>query len=202
MELRFVYAFDRQFYAMQFKPGPHETVPFVRELRFWGVDRQPCTSLSTMAALIALKHHPMAQLTLNGIAMNAPVCSALQQHFGVEIHPARYEADRRELLGGEKTVAPIRFAHGRDQAWPGGGEVLNWISLDDLHGPLSGNVRTNIDAFDLSESEKNLIVALCCAGKHIGHIMLAGGTPGLAQLLHRLGLELIDGPTEALTEIG
>jgi len=71
-------------------------------------------------------------------------------------------------------------------------EVLTWISLDDLRGPFGGLVRTNIDAFELTEAEKNLVFALCCGGKDVGHILLEEAEPGLATVLHRIGLELVD----------
>ncbi len=64
--------------------------------------------------------------------------------------------------------------------------------MDDLGGSFGGHVRTNIDAFDLTEGEKNLVVALCCAGKEVGHIMLEGAGTEYAQVVHRIGLELID----------
>jgi len=193
MDFSFDYAPDRLFYALRFEAGAHESVPFIRELRFWGVDRVPCPRLSTMAALIALKNHPLTAITLSHGAMNRPVCTALSRHFGVEIHPAKYDFDRRELAGGDKIVAPGRFTGaGGQRRCVEGAEALNWISLDDLRGPFGGIVRTNVDAFDLTESDKNLIVALCCAGKDVGHVMLEGAEPGVAEVLHLIGLELID----------
>lgn len=194
MELSFDYAPDRRFYALRFGAGIYESVPFIRELRFWGVDRVPCPSLSTMAALIALKTHPLTVVTLRTGMVTPSVCTALSQHFGVEIHPATYDFDRRELAGGDKTIFPVRLARAGGKNWPvERAEVLTWISLDDLGGPIGGLVRTNIDAFDLTESEKALIVALCCAGKDVGHIVLDGAEPALGRVLHRIGLELIDG---------
>ena len=193
MELSFDYAPDRQFYALRFKAGAYESVPFLRELRFWGVDRVPCPRLSTMAALIALKNHPLTAVTLRSAAVNPPVCTALSRHFGVEIYPATYDANRRDLAGGEKIVAPVRFTHAsRQRRLLEGVEALMWISLDDLGGPFGGLVRTNVDAFDLTESEKNLIITLCCAGKDVGHVMLEGAGTEYAQVIHRIGLELID----------
>lgn len=198
MELSFDYVPDRQFYALRFKAGEYESVPFLRELRFWGVDRVPCPRLSTMAALITLKNHPLTAVTLSNAAVNPPVCTALSRHFGVEIYPATYDANRRDLVGGEKVIAPVRCTHaGSQRQLLGGVEALTWISLNDLGGPFGGLVRTNVDAFDLTESEKNLIIALCCAGKDVGHVMLDGAGTDYAQVLHRIGLELIDttGPT-------
>ena len=193
MDISFDYSRDRQYYALRFSAGPFESVPFLRELRLWGVDRFPCPRLSTLAALIALKDHPVEAIILQDIAMNPPICTALSNHFDVEIHPAKYDNDRRDLAGGEKIVAPMRFSHAFDRGLPGNGaEALTWISLDDLGGPFGGTIRTNVDAFDLTESEKNLIVALCCAGKDVGHIILGGVDPGLSRTIHSIGLELID----------
>ncbi len=193
MELSFDYAADRQFFALRFNAGAFESVPLIRELRFWGVDRVPCPCLSTMAALIALKNHSHTAVTLSSVAINASVCTALSRHFGVGVYPAKYEANHRDLVGGEKTVAPVRFSRAHAQRWRvEGAEVLTWISLDDLRGPFGGLVRTNIDAFDLTESEKSLIVALCCAGKDVGHIIVEGAEAELAQVIHQIGLELID----------
>lgn len=193
MEISFDYAPDRQFYALRLKAGAYESVPFLRELRFWGVDRAPCPHLSTLAALIALKKHHLTTVTLSGVEVSPPVCTALSRHFGVEIHPAKYLVNRRDLAGGDKVIAPVRFNRAVGRQWlVEGAEVLTWTSLDDLRGPFGGVVRTNIDAFDLTESEKNLIVALSCAGKDVGHIMLDGSEDGYARVLHRIGLELID----------
>lgn len=193
MELSFDYAPDRQFYAVRFEAGAYESVPFIQELRFWGVSRMPCPRLSTLAALLTLKNHPMIALTLSDAALNPPVCAALSLHFGVEIHPSTYNINRRDLAGGDKTVAPIRYSHTPpDRRKPvAASEELAWISLDDLSGPFGGTIRTNIDAFDLGESEKNLIVALCCAGKDLGHIALYQADPAIEDVLHRIGLELI-----------
>lgn len=192
MELSFDYSPERQFYVVRFEAGAYESVPFIRELRFWGVGRVPCPRLSTLAALIALKNHPMIAVTLSGVAINPPVCAALSRHFEVEIHPATYDINRRDLAGGERIVAPVRL--NREGGQPGlieGSEELTWVSLDDLRGPFGGLIRTNVDAFDLRESEKSLIVALCCAGKDVGHIILDEAEPGTAETLHRIGLELI-----------
>lgn len=192
MELSFDYAPERQFYAVRFEAGDYETVPFIQELRFWGVSRVPCPRLTTLAALMTLKNHPMIALTLNGAALNPPVCAALSLHFGVEIHPATYSINRRDLAGGDKIVTPVRFGHSSEMRKPvAASEELAWISLDDLNGPFGGAIRTNIDAFDLGESEKNLIVALCCAGKDVGHISLDDADPAIENVLHRIGLELI-----------
>ncbi|MBF9035881.1 hypothetical protein HKCCE2091_16660 [Rhodobacterales bacterium HKCCE2091] len=193
MELRFDHLPGRQFLALRFVPGPYETVPFIRELRFWGVDRAPCPQLGTLAALIALGRHPVASLTLPDTAITPPVCSALSDHFGVELHPSGYDPERRELAGGDKVVAPVRFPRAGEPCWRiAGAEVLTWISLDDLRGPFGGHIRTNIDAFDLPEREKSLIVALCCAGKDLGRIILDGADPDLGRIIHRIGLELVD----------
>jgi hypothetical protein len=192
MELRFDYSPERQFYCVRFEAGAYESVPFIRELRFWGVGRVPCPRLSTFAALIALKNHPLIAVTLSGVAINPPVCAALAQHFNVEIHPAKYDINRRDLAGGERIIAPVRLNRTGDQSGRvEGSEELTWISLDDLSGPLGGLVRTNIDAFDLNENEKSLIVALCCAGKDVGHIVLEDAEPQIATTLHRIVLELI-----------
>jgi hypothetical protein len=193
MDLRLTHAHNRRFFALRFTAGTYESVPFVSELRFWGVDRTPCPSLATMAALIVLKDHPIKSITLNDAEMVPPVCTALATHFGVEIHPAKYDINRRDLPGGDRIVAPVRFARLASQQWPGeGAEMLTWMSLDDLRGPFGGLVRTNVDAFDLTESEKSLVVALCCAGRDVGHIVLNGAEPDMARLLHRIGLELVD----------
>ncbi|WP_425091510.1 hypothetical protein [Tropicimonas sp. S265A] len=192
MELSFDYAPDRQFYVVRFTAGSYESVPIIREMRFWGVDRAPCPRLSTMAALLALKHHPMATVTLKDAAVNPPVCTALSQYFDVEIHPDRYDVNRRDLAGGEKIVAPARFSQAGKQNFVEGSEALTWISLEDLRGPFGGHVRTNLDAFDLTEDEKNLIIALCCAGRDVGHIVMDKARPELAEVLHRIGLELVD----------
>ncbi len=193
MEISFHYARDRQYYAIRFDAGPFETVPFLRELRFWGVDRFPCPRLSTVAALLALRDHPMDSATLSNAELNAPVCAAISEHFGIEIHPSKYNTERRDLAGGDLLIAPSRFTAPRDpRTFIDGGEVLTWISLDDIGGPLGGLVRTNIDAFDLDAMTKNLVVALCCAGKEVGHIVLEGAAPELGQLMHWIGLELID----------
>ena len=193
MDLRITYGHNRRFLALRFTAGSHESVPFLPELRFWGVDRVPCPSLGTLAALIALKGHPVRVLTLEDAEMAPPVCTALSSHFGVEIHPAKYDINRRDLPGGDRIVAPARFARLAIQRWPGeGAEMLTWMSLDDIRGPFGGLVRTNVDAFDLTEAEKNLIVALCCAGRDVGHIVLDGAPPDMARLLHRIGLELVD----------
>lgn len=193
MELRFDYAPARQFYALRFVAGTFESVPFIRELRFWGVNRVPCPQLSTLAALIALKGHPVTALTIGEARLNPSVCTALQRHFDVEIHPSCYDINRRELAGGQKSVAAVRFDRVNTDRLPAEGmEVLTWISLDDLRGPFGGMVRTNLDAFDLTEAEKNLIVALCCAGKDVGHIALKGADPSFARILHRIGLELVN----------
>ena len=192
MELKFDYAPERQYYCLRFEAGAYESVPLIRELRFWGVGRVPCPRLSTLAALIALKTHPMIAVTLSGVAINPPVCAALTQYFGVEIHPSKYDINRRDLAGGERIITPVRLSRSGDASGSvDGSEELSWISLDDLGGPLGGLVRTNIDAFDLSESEKDLIVALCCAGKDVGHIVLEEAERDLATTLHRIGLELI-----------
>ncbi|MBF9031605.1 hypothetical protein HKCCE3408_14480 [Rhodobacterales bacterium HKCCE3408] len=193
MELRFDYLPDRMFYAVRFRPGAYESTPFIRELRFWGVDRVPCPSLSTMAALLALKGHPMSVVTLQDAALSPAVCTALSQYFGVAVHPASLEVDRRDLPGGERTVAPVRFASASGMTGGlDGAEVVTWTSLDDLRGPFGGAIRTNLDAFDLDETEKNLIVALCCAGKDVGHILLPDAAPGLTAVFHRIGLEIVD----------
>lgn len=194
MNLSFDYAPERRFYALRFAAGTYESVPFIRELRFWGVDRAPCPNLSTMAALIALKNHPLNVVTLGAGMVTPSVCTALSRHFGVEIHPATYDFDCRALAGGDKTVMPVRIARMGGQTWPvERAEVLSWISLDDMGSTIGGLIRTNIDAFDLTESEKGLIVALCCAGKDVGHIVLGRAEPGFGRVLHRIGLELIDG---------
>lgn len=197
MQFSFDYAPERQFYAMRFKAGTYESVPFIPEVRFWGVDRVPCPRLSTLAALLALKDHPLTTIKVGDAEVNPPICTALSRYFGVEIHPSRYDENRRDLAGGEKLVAPVRFTQARAQAnGVKGAEVLTWISLDDLNGPFGGLVRTNIDAFDLTEIEKNLIVALCCAGKDVGHVVLEGIDADLSYLLHLIGLEAID-PSKA-----
>lgn len=193
MELSFAYKPDRNFYAVRFDAGAQDTVPFIRELRFWGVDRVPCPRLSTLAALIALKSHPMSIVTVRDTAINPPICSALSKFFGLEIYPARYEAERRDLAGGEKIVLPVRFAQMAGRTMPDHViEVLPWLSTDNLDGPLGAAVRTNIDAFSLSEVEKNLVVALCCAGKDLGHVWIDGIGPDLSDLLHIIGLEAVD----------
>jgi len=198
MELKFEYTPESQYYVLRFEAGAYESVPFIRELRFWGVDRVPCPRLSTLAALIALKDHPMLAVTLSGVAINPPVCAALARHFEVEIHPSKYDINRRDLAGGDRIVAPVRLREaGAVSAGIEGAEELTWISLNDLGGPLGGLIRTNVDAFDLSESEKNLIVALCCAGKNVGHILCDHDAPGIAETLHRIGLELIVPPEAA-----
>ena len=192
MELKFTHTPESQFYTIGFEPGAYESTPFIRELRFWGVDRVPCPRLSTLAALIALKDHPMIAVTLSGVAINPPVCAALARHFNVEIHPSKYDINRRDLAGGDKIVAPVRLKNAGNHApHVGGSEALTWISLDDLSGQLGGLIRTNVDAFDLSESDKNLIVALCCAGKEVGHIVLEDALPEMADTLHQIGLELV-----------
>jgi len=195
VELRFDHAPERGYYALRFRPGSFESAPFIRELRFWGVDRAPCPQLGTLAALIALKGHPLNAVTLAGAGLTPSVCTALQAHFGVEIHPAKYEIDRRELAGGQKTVAPVRFGTLHGRVWSAEPvEVLAWISLDDFEGPFGGELRTNIDAFDLTEAEKNLIVALCCGGKEVGQIVLDAPDPAWGPVLHRIGLGLAPPP--------
>lgn len=192
MELKFDYAPESQFYVLRFEAGSYESVPFIRELRFWGVDRVPCPRLSALAALIALKNHPVMAVTLSSVALNPPVCAALTRHFEVEIHPGKYDINRRDLAGGERIIAPRRLKDATTASSSvEGAETLTWISLQDLGGPLGGLVRTSVDAFDLSESDKNLIVALCCAGKDVGHIVLEDAEPAIADTLHQIGLELI-----------
>ena len=193
MELSFDYARDRRFFTMGFQPGPYESAPFIRELRFWGVDRVPCPNLCALAALIALRNYHITTVILKSAELAPPVCTALSRHFGVEILPAKYDGSRRNLAGGEKVISPGRFNSPiAPSALAEGAEVLTWMSLDDLSGPLGGLIRTNIDAFDLTESEKNLIVALSCAGKEVGHIFLDGLEKEYERVLHRIGLELID----------
>lgn len=193
MELSFDHLPDRQFYVIRFKAGAYETVPFISEIRFWGVERTPCPRLSTLAAMIALKDHPVSAITLPKVAINPQVCSALSRHFEVEIHPATYDINRRDLAGGEKSVRPSRLGStGRLPTATAGYEILTWMSLDDLGGPLGGLIRTNIDAFALTELEKNLIVALTCSGKDVGHIAVKGADPELSQVFHRIGLELVN----------
>lgn len=192
MHLRFDYAPDREFYALRFEAGTYESVPHIRELRFWGVDRTPCPQLSTLAALIALRHQSVIAITLGDAGLTPSVCTAFQRHFGLEIHPARYDIDRRELAGGDRTVAPVRFARLAAGKWPAEGvEVLTWISLDDLRGPFGGQVRTNVDAFDLTEMEKSLIVALCCGGREVGRVVVDEADEAMAEVFHRAGLELV-----------
>lgn len=193
MDISFTYARDRQYYAIGFLAGAFETAPFVPELRFWGVDRYPCPRLSALAALIALKTHPLTSVTLKSVDINAPVCSVLSQHLGVEIHASKYNADRRDLPGGELVVLPARFGNAAPPRTAAeGAELLTWISLNDLGGLLGGAVRTNIDVFDLTEAEKNLILALCCSGKELGHVLLDRVDPELADVMHGIGLELAE----------
>ena len=192
MELKFDFEPESQYYVLRFEAGAYETVPFIRELRFWGVDRVPCPRLSTFAALIALKKHPVIAVTLSDVALNPPVCAALTKHFQVEIHPGKYDINRRDLAGGDRIIAPARLRNAKAPSdLVEGSESLTWISLQDLSGPLGGDIRTNIDAFNLSESDKNLIVALCCAGKDVGHIALDNAEPGIENTFHQIGLELI-----------
>lgn len=194
MELRFDYRRDRLSYMVRFEAGSFESVPLLRELRFWGVDRVPCPNLTTLAALIVLKKSPVSAVTVSETALAPAVCTVLSQYFDVEIHPDDYDLDRRALVGGDISVAPLRFHQSlgvpdwvrQDQ------EVLTWLSLNDLRGPFGGQIRTNLDAFDLSEAEKSLIVALCCAGKELGHVILDTSDPDLARVFHRIGLELVD----------
>ncbi|MBT8460293.1 MAG: hypothetical protein KJN60_11530 [Boseongicola sp.] len=192
MELKFDYAPESQFYALRFEAGAYESVPFIRELRFWGVSRVPCPRLTTLAALIVLRSHAVTSVTLSDVALNPPVCTALARHFDVEIHPLNYDINRRDLAGGERIVGPRRLKDASNQPTDVEGlEELNWISLHDLGGQLGGQIRTNLDAFDLNEIDKNLIVALCCSGKDVGHIVLDRVEPGIAETIHRIGLELI-----------
>lgn len=198
MELSFKYVFNRKYYVLNFGAGKFETAPFVRELRFWGVDRFPCPHMTTLAALIALKNHDVKTVTLSNVELNPPVCSALLQHFGVEVHPAQYDVNKRDLAGGDSIIAPVRFGTTvAPQDLIDRIEVLTWMSLDDVNGPFGGQIRTNIDIFDLTESEKNLIVALCCAGNQVGHIVATEPEPALAHVFHRVGLELISPPNAA-----
>ncbi|MEL7027016.1 MAG: hypothetical protein AAGO57_07295 [Pseudomonadota bacterium] len=190
MEIKFNYAPERQFYAVRFEPGDFETRPFIGEMRFWGVDRFPCRQLSSLAALIALKTHPVRALTMGNTSISPAVCTALTEHFGVELFPGTYDINRRHFPGGEKSVAPARLGSAAPLPEPGI-EMLTWMSLDDLGGPLGGHIRTNIDVFEVSEPEKNLIVALCCAGMDVGHILVDGADPELAKLIHLIGLELV-----------
>lgn len=192
MDISFHHARDRQYYAIRFKPGMFETVPFIRELRFWGVDRFPCPRLSAMAALLVLKDHPMSSAVFSNAELNAPICSALSEFFGIEVYPSKYNTDRRELAGGDMVVVPARFTSLISPGdVPAGAEALTWMSLDDIGGPVGGSVRTNIDAFALTESEKNLVIALCCAGKEVGHVALDAPAPDLHTLFHWMGLELV-----------
>ena len=146
MELRLDYLPDRQFLALRFGPGEFESVPIFRELRFWGVDRAPCPDLSALAAMIVLKNYNIQSLTLCGVAISPPVCTALSRHFEVEIHPETYDANRRNLPGGDKIIVPARFTRSvENQLSVDGAEMLTWISLRDMFGPLGGTIRTNIE---------------------------------------------------------
>lgn len=190
MRVSFNHYQDSQFFTIRFEAAKTETVPFLNELRFWGVDRFPCRQLSTLAALLVLGSQAARSLTLQD-ALSPAVCTALSRHFGIELHPASYDANRRGLAGGDKIIAPMRFGTNTPMPPIKAAEVLTWISLDDFSGPYGGQIRTNLDAFPLSEAEKNLIIALCCAGMDVGHIAISGATPDMAQIIHQIGLELI-----------
>lgn len=190
MELSFTFSRASQYFIIGFRPGRYETRPFVSELRFWGIAHQPCSGMATLAALMALKTQRPDIVTVKGASLTPPVCTALGQYFGVEILPSDYQTDRANLLGGTHVVVPHRF--GQPCLGLGdGAQALSWMSVQDLLKPLGSHVGTNLDAFDLDEWEKDLIVALCCRGKDVGHIVMDGFPDHMAKLFHRLGLELI-----------
>ena len=196
MEVSFDYSRERQSYMIRFQPGHFETAPFLTEVRFWGVDRFPCPQMSLLAALIVLQDHPKTSITVPEAPINPPVCSVLADHFGTEIVPAKYDINSRRLAGGDLVIAPRRFR--ALSGWSmdvDGAEILTWASLNDLRGPLGGEIRTNLDAFDLAEPAKDLIVALCCAGQDAGHLIVSDADPDMARVLHRIGMELINPET-------
>lgn len=195
MEFKFTYFAQKRFYRIGFEAAPFETIPFVRELRFWGVDRVPCPALSTVAGLVALGAQRPSSVTVPGVTMTPPVCQTIARHFEINVHPGELDTERRNLLGGDRVIAPCRFAHAPTVGiLQGTVEVVTWCSLSDIHGPFGGTIRSNLDAFELSESEKNVITALCAAGRHVGHIMLDDVDPALCALMHSLGLEVADLP--------
>lgn len=192
LEVSFEYSCDRQFYVVRFHASVFDSVPFVPELRFWGVTRNPCQGLSALAAIIAMRNHPLKSLKLRDTRLNAPVCTALTEFAGFELHPEQYDPSGRELLGGNRRLAPRRFrGNGSFEGVPAGVEAFFWLSLNDLYGALGGDIRTNLDAFDLTEAEKSLVVALSCGGRDVGQIVAQSAETDVTTVLHRIGLELV-----------
>ena len=148
MEVRLNHSSESQFLVLELIASNNEPVPFVREIRFWGVDRAPCSGSCMLAALIALRANPVSSLT-TAEHLSPPTCAALAREFGIGIHPTRFDPNRRELLGGEKRIFSKRFnGQNSKDVFPSPIETLSWISLDDFDGPLGENIRTNIDVFD------------------------------------------------------
>lgn len=193
MDISFDFTRASQFFAIRFQPGRYESRPFVSQLRFWGVTRMPCSGMATLAALMALKAQRPDAVAVKGASLTPPVCTTLGQHFGVEVRPSDYQKDRANLLGGTRVLAPVRFGHSPGPL-PDGAEALSWMSVDDLLKPLGAHVGTNLDAFDLDEAEKDLIVALCCGGKDLGHVLMDDAPSGMDELFHSLGMELVAPP--------
>lgn len=193
MEVSFEYTPQQQYFVIRLDPSAHGCTPPMGELRFWGVASTPELSLASVAALLVLQHHPASIISLRDTAMSGPICTALTRHFGLELYPSSYDLQRRDLFSGEKMVAPLRFGQPHGRGWAADRfEVMPWCSLNDFGGLQGAKLRTNIDAFDLQEWEKSIIVALCCSGAQLGHILVENVPEAVRILFHRLGLEVLE----------
>lgn len=186
--------FDRTGHSLSigFEATLHETRPFVDQLWFWGVTRAPDERVADLAACIVSSRLAVETVELNGLRVTAPFCRTVGHVLALDVHGEALAHDERQLLGGDNTIYPYHYAAG--PIWHDPNiyhEPLSWTGIADFRGKIGGKVHSNIDMFPLSAPEKDLVVALCCAGATIGSVVVPDLDPTLGRLLHQLGLGVI-----------
>lgn len=186
--------FDRKSQALsiRFEATLYETRPFVDQLWFWGVSRAPDQRIAALAACIVASRLAVETVELSGLRAAATFYRTVSHTLSLDVHGEALAHEERDLLGGDNTIYPYRYAAGPTWQDPGiYHEPLSWTGIEDFRGKIGGKVHSNIDMFPLSAPEKDLVVALFCAGATIGSVVAPDLDPTLGRLLHVLGLGVI-----------
>ncbi|GGE62847.1 hypothetical protein [Actibacterium pelagium] len=192
MRFEFSYHREKRALTVRLRAAEYEPVPFVDRLHFWGVDRKPDPQMLGLACCILAAPMPVYSVQLPSVNASSNYCLQIRNHIGVDVHLNKVDDSDRRLLGGDNTVYPYRFVLEtskpvKDQYF----EPLSWTGFGDFRGNLGGSIRTNIDAFELTEAEKSLVLALCCAGDRLGYLIVEDLNEELRSLLHNLGLGIV-----------
>jgi len=182
---------ERRHYAARFEATDYEARPFIDTLHFWGMETKPDPLMSALGLCIVAAKLPIKTVQFQGLSASPYFCEKVGAALGLQVFPAKLHDGQRKLLGGDLALAPHRYARPHSTTAEIYAQPMSWTGTADFRGTIGGTLRSNIDVFDLTETEKDLVIGLCTGGDRTGTLIVPTGAESYAPLFHALGLHLL-----------